>query len=90
MFSANVALEGDGRRTRDKDEGRTIPDDEVTNEGQTHNSNSNSNSKLVRGYGGAGVSVAIALTLMVGIFFVLPVLAAKLITSIANNDLRLF
>ncbi len=34
----------------------------------------------------AGVSVAIALAMMVGIFFVLPVLAARLITSIANTD----
>lgn len=77
MFSANVALD-EGDETQD-DRRPTTDDRQMTAK--------SANAKPQNSLGAtAGVSVAIALVLMVGIFFVLPVLAAKLITSIANSD----
>jgi len=76
MFSANVALEDESLKT--KDERRTDDGSLTTDNRQPTTDNS---------FGAtAWVSVAIALALMVGIFFVLPVVAANVIAGLAHND----
>jgi uncharacterized protein YqhQ len=92
MFSANVALEevDDRRPTTDDQaitEAEVLQDRIRITDDDEQSSTQNSELKAQNSFGAtAWVSVAIALVLMVGIFFVLPVLAAKVITSIAQND----
>ncbi len=96
MFSANVALEEeekttDGRRTTDgmhtPDNGRLTTDDRRPLAIEEQTLTQNSKPKTQNSFGAAAwTSVAFALALMVGIFFVLPVLAANVITSVAHNE----
>jgi uncharacterized protein YqhQ len=78
MFSASVAIEDE---TAAADDRRPATDD--GQQPPTQNSGPKTQSSLGAT---AGVSVAIALVMMVGIFFVAPVLVAKLITSLVNTD----
>jgi len=84
MFSASVALDDEGTQ----EEGRKTKDEgEKLTQSSELKTMPSSGAKGQNSLGAtAGVSVAIALVMMVGIFFVLPVLAARLITSIANTD----
>jgi uncharacterized protein YqhQ len=75
MFSANVAMEEEASKGQTQQAEETL-----LVEGPT-----TPNPKSEMG-GAAWVSIAIALAFMVGIFFVLPVLAANIITSVSNTD----
>ncbi|MEO8289233.1 MAG: DUF1385 domain-containing protein [Chloroflexota bacterium] len=84
MFSANVAMEEETKPTEAASpKSMSIPG---TN-GQPASASKQEGSKGQDALGAAAwSSIAIALAMMVGIFFVLPVLAASFITSVANSD----
>ncbi len=85
MFSANVAADettDDRRPTTDS----TAESRKQNAEGSNTNPQSAIRNPQSNMGGAAWVSIAIALTFMVGIFFVLPVLAANVITNVANTD----
>jgi len=79
MFSANVALEEAGEGLTADDRPPTTDHPVITNQEPQPASQKSLGAA-------AGVSVAISLVVMVGVFFVLPVLAAQLITSIVRSD----
>jgi uncharacterized protein YqhQ len=92
MFSANVALEEAGPATDEEPalsaaKGRTTNDEGPSNTGYPVVASHNGAQTTQKSLGAvAGASVAIALVVMVGVFFVLPVLAAQFIASILHSD----
>jgi uncharacterized protein YqhQ len=82
MFSANVAMEEEASKA-EKQEVEDTPRMEETTNPNPKSEIRNPKSEMG---GAAWVSIAIALAFMVGIFFVLPVLAANIITSVSNTD----
>ncbi|HKP53769.1 MAG TPA: DUF1385 domain-containing protein [Chloroflexia bacterium] len=99
MFSANVALEeeasvkkAEGNEQKAPGSGQTAGDVyidvDVTQEADSNAVNPHSALRTPHSEMGraAWASIAIALVFMVGIFFVLPVLAANVITSVASTD----
>ncbi len=91
MFSANVAMEEEAAQKAEGSEqkaGDVYIDVDVMEDADGASANRKSeieNPKSEMG-GAAWASIALALVFMVGIFFVLPVLAANIITSVANTD----
>jgi len=79
MFSANVAMD------EEEASGTTDQGPEAPSAAADNPKPKTQNPKAEMG-GAAWTSIAIALLFMVGIFFVLPVLAANLITGLANTD----
>jgi uncharacterized protein YqhQ len=86
MFSANVALE-EAREGSGTDDGRRTTDDRQPATGNPTAESHGGGQATQNSLGAAaGVSVAIALLVMVGVFFVLPVLAANLISAVLHSD----
>ena len=84
MFSANVAME---EEVDAKQAGGSGPEAETTSEAATAPKSKPKTEKPKSEMdGSAWASIAIALVFMVSIFFVLPVLTANVITSVANTD----
>jgi uncharacterized protein YqhQ len=82
MFSANVAMEEEAS----KEEKQEVEGNNELPGPTTGSPKSKVESPKSEMGGAAWVSIAIALAFMVGIFFVLPVLAANIITSVSNTD----
>jgi uncharacterized protein YqhQ len=84
MFSANVALE-------ETDEGSATKDESSPTTNEQQSTTQSSKLSTQNSFGAAAwVSVAIALVVMVGAFFVLPVVIANVIGAVLNNESTLF
>jgi uncharacterized protein YqhQ len=89
MFSADVAMQEENQNQPAAEAGQTLTSEVVAYTHGNSTAEDNPKSKIEnQKFGGpaAWTSIALALGLMIGIFFVLPVLAASLVTGLAGTN----